>query len=343
MSNKKINIMISLVSKTENTDLEQSQLVLNISGSAINCTIVNTLRRVSMDLIPTYAYPKDSIKIEKNTSKYNNDMMRLKLSQISYPGFLFKHPNFKVPTFLLPEHFWKGVDYSDKKRELHENDKHKIEMYINKTNDTATIMNVTSHDITFFENGEKITYPYKKSPCFILGLNPKEEFKSYAVAQLGIGEANNIWAAAGNTYYKQLKPDETEYLLTVESAGQISEQEILVKCCEIIKIKLEQIKEIVIRQHDTEENRNSLRIQLILTNEDHTMGQLLNRTLQDKAEMAGSNILFCGQAMKDNLAKEVIIKLVISKGNILETIFDAIDYLIEVYNKMGNEFAKLAS
>lgn len=334
----KIDIKITQVSKIEHVDLEQSQLVLRIAGKSVNCTIVNTLRRASLDLIPTYAFVREAIKIEKNTSKFNNDMMRLKLSQIGYPGYIFKHPNFKLPTFILPEHFWKNVDYSDKKRELHENDKYRIEMYINKTNDSATVMNVTSHDITFYENGTKITYPYKKTPCAILGLNPKEEFKCYAVAGIGIGEANNIWAAASNTFYEQLKDDETEYLFTIESKGQIPEYEILVKCCEIIKIKLGQIKEIVIKQHNTEENKNSNRITLILTNEDHTIGQLLNKVLQDHP-----NVVFSGVAMRDNLVKEVLFKIVTKEANLIETIFDNIDYLIDLFGKMSKMFTDLSA
>lgn len=335
---KKIDINITQASRTEHVDLEQSLLALKISGKSINCTIVNSLRRVAFDLIPTYAFVREAIKIEKNTSKFNNDMMRLKLSQIGYPGYIFKHPNFKLPTFILPEYFWKNVDYSDKKRELHENDKHKIEMYINKTNDGATVTNVTSHDITFYENGTKITFPYKKTPCSIVGLNPNEEFKCYAVAQLGIGEANCIWSAASNAYYEQLKDDETEYIFTIESKGQIPEYEILVKCCEIIKIKLGQIKEIVIRQHNTEENKNSNRITLILTNEDHTIGQLLNKALQDHP-----NILFSGVAMKDNLVKEVLFKIVTKDANLIETIFDSIDYLVDLFSKMSKMFSDLSS
>jgi DNA-directed RNA polymerase subunit L len=335
-SHNKINVNVSAVSKTEVVDLEQSQLVLRFSGNSVNCTIVNTLRRISYDLIPTYAFPGEAIKIEKNTSKYNNDMMRLKLSQIGYPGFIFKHPNFKLSTFVLPEPFWKNVDYSDKKRSLHENDKYKIEMYINKTNDGSGIINVTTHDITFYENGTKITYPYKKSPGLILGLNPGEEFKCYAVAQLGIGEVNNIWAAAGNTFYEQIKDDETEYLFTIESAGQINEYEILVKCCEIIRIKLDHIKEIVVRQHDTEENKNSSRLQLILTNEDHTVGQLLNKVFQDHP-----NVLFSGIAMKDNLVKEILFKIVTKDAKMLETIFECIDYLRELFGKISSDISKL--
>jgi len=330
------NISITQESITEHVDLEQSQLVLKISGKSVNCTIVNTLRRVSYDLIPTYAFASDAIKIEKNTSKYNNDMMRLKLSQIGYPGYIFKHPNFKMPTFILPEHFWKNVDYSNRKRELHENDKYKIEMYINKVNDTATTINVTSHDIAFYENGQKITYSYKKSPCLILGLNPGEEFKCYAVAQLGIGEVNNIWSAAGNVFYEQLKDDESEYMFTIESAGQIKEYEILVKSCEIIKIKLNQIKEIVLKQHNTEENKNQPRITLILTNEDHTIGQLLNRALQEHP-----NVKFSGIAMKDNLVKEVLFKIVTNDKKVLETIFECIDYLSNLFTKMSADFTKM--
>src|SRR5205807_163936 len=104
---------------------------------------------------------------------------------------------------------------------------------------------------------------------------------------------------------------------------------------EIIQIKLGQIKEIVIQQYNTDENKKANRITLILTNEDHTVGQLLNKVLQEHP-----NVLFSGVAMKDNLVKEILFKIVTKEINMIETVFECIDYLVELFNKMKAMFAK---
>jgi DNA-directed RNA polymerase subunit L len=332
----KIDITVTQLSRTEHVDLETSQLKLKFKGSSVNCSVVNALRGVSYDLIPTYAFHPAAMKIEKNTSKFNNDMLRLKISQITYPGFTFKHPSFKLDTFILPEKYCTNVDYSDRSRELYEKDKYKIEMYINVKNNTHSTLNVTSHDITFYENGEKIKYPYKKSPCLILGLNPGEEFMCYCVGQLGIGDVNNIWSAAANAYFEQLKDDESEYDFVIESMGQISEYEIMHKACNLIKIKLERFKDIVDKQYNTKEYHDSTRIKLVLPGEGHALGQLLNRTFQ-----MHKSVLFSGVAMLDNLVSEITFKIVTDKVNPVKVIFECVEYAIKLMDSIDRSISSM--
>ena len=56
--------------------------LFTIKGKDINYITINTLRRVILTLVPTFAFDPENIIIEKNTSVYNNDYMRLRLSSI---------------------------------------------------------------------------------------------------------------------------------------------------------------------------------------------------------------------------------------------------------------------
>lgn len=331
-----LDIQIKEVEKIELIDLENSCLQLLISGKDINCTIVNTLRRIGYDYIPTYAFCKESIKVEKNTSKITNDQLRLKISQIGYPGFIFKHPNFTNNILILPEKYWKNVDYSNKNRLKYDKDKKKIEMYINVKNTGHDLLDITSNNIKFFEDGEEIKYPYKKSPYYILKLNPGEQCSLHAIAELGIGKVNAIWAAASNIYYKQLTDDETSYDFFVESNGQYDEYVILIKSCQIIIEKLNQIKDIISKTYNTSDMEDKDSVELILTGEEHTIGQLLNRALQDDAQT-----IFSGVSVMDLFIDEVKIKLRTKVNNPLTLVFDRINYLINIYQEIFNQLNKL--
>ena len=81
MSN--FDLKIVQIHKQEFKNLQNSQLVLEISGDNSNYTLVNTLRRLALDYIPTYAFPKETILIEKNNSIFDNDYMSLRLSQMT--------------------------------------------------------------------------------------------------------------------------------------------------------------------------------------------------------------------------------------------------------------------
>jgi len=55
-----------------------NKLHIEFSGKDVNHVLINTLRRIIIQHIPTYAFNK--IDIAKNTSVFNNDVLRLRLS-----------------------------------------------------------------------------------------------------------------------------------------------------------------------------------------------------------------------------------------------------------------------
>ena len=61
----KADIKITQVSKQEFSNLRSSQLILLFSGKTVNTTLVNTIRRLTQDYVPTYAFPVETITIER--------------------------------------------------------------------------------------------------------------------------------------------------------------------------------------------------------------------------------------------------------------------------------------
>ena len=77
---KKINV--KKISWTK--DLTDSRLEFNIQGDNINHTIANTLRRVGTTNVPIYAFT--NVDINENTSIFNNNYLKLRLSNLPVLG-----------------------------------------------------------------------------------------------------------------------------------------------------------------------------------------------------------------------------------------------------------------
>lgn len=313
-----MNIKQLLYNKPKfNPDLESSVLKLRFINTSP--TIINTLRRVSMDNIPCYAFHGDAMIFEKNTSiAFNNDYLRLRFSQL--PIY-----NIKCDLFELPDKFWKNVDFSSTDREKHPSEED-IDIYINSKNITGDIINVTTNDITCYMNNEKIKIYDDKYPILIIKLKPNEEIKCHLHAVLGIGEGNSIWASSINSYYEILDKD---IIFSIESNGQFNEYEILIKSCKYIIKRIMDIKNTI---KDIKEDT----LILELENEDHTIGNLITYFLQinDKIE-------FAGMAKPDLLQKKIVIKIKGTK-QLDDLINKTMDNIISYYDNIMSMLEKLS-
>ena len=323
-----IDIKITQLHKQEFHNLQASQLVLEFVGSTVNTSLINTLRRLSLDYIPTYAFASELIQIEENTSIFNNDYMRLRLSQITIP-------KIQIPFAHISDKYWRFIEYSNPDREKYENDQKNIEIYLNIVNDSQDILNVTTNHMQVFEDGNELAEKFDpKYPHLLVQLRPKESFKFRAQAALGLGKRNNIWAAAAQSFYSEL--DNNRFKLVIESQGQMDEYEILHKGCQIMKIKLDEIRNIINKNYNlpTIIDQDSLIIKL--QNEDHTIGNILNEFLQNN-----KNILFSGLSKPDLLLDEIVIKFVSASNNPLIPLFETIDYIIDIFNEIEKQLIKL--
>lgn len=292
----------------------KSKLVLEFSGKNSSTILVNTIRRVVMDNIETYAWDVKDIKITSNTSIYNNDMMKYRLSQL--------------PIFNLKN-----------KKDLN------INMAINVHNTSETIMNVTTdtEGVRFYENDEEIKHKYK-SPILLIQLKPKQQFNCSMTASLSTGEKNNIWCGASNAFYDDhttneitgefIKNPTNKITLTIESQGQFTEYELVDLACSYIINKLNTILDNMKTQYNKDNQEGDVQI-FKLENEDFTMGNLVNDYLQNH-----KNIKMSGLSKPDGVVRTVIIQCTNDK-NLLVSIGEAINLCIDMYKYIQTAVNKL--
>jgi DNA-directed RNA polymerase subunit L len=325
-----IDINIEEVEKQETNGLEYSYLILKLKGSDVNPILVNTLRRVMLNNIPTYAFASECIQIEQNTSVFNNDQMRVRLTQL---------PIIKTRMDLsyLEDKYWLDVNYTDPEREKHPSEQN-IQIYISATNTDDNIRNVTTNDVQYYENNIKIESKYNKQyPIVLIQLRPREVFNCKLKAVLGTGERNIIWAGAGNVYYNI---DGDEAVLNIESHGQFDEYELFWKACRFMQYKLSDMKKLIFDKYEKNilKNETLQSVELSLDNESHTFGSIITDVLQDR-----DDVIYAGVGKRNELIKQITIsvKYKSALSNPLEPVMQSIDVVIERMKFLENKIVKL--
>jgi len=239
------DIHVKVIEHAKINDSYNNFLILQLTGSDINNVILNTLRRVIMELVPTYAFDKTNIDITKNTSIYNNDYMRLRLCHFPIIGIdnpietIQQSANLEYEANIST--FEKKIEDINIIAEKEQADKlekaQNFIIYINVKNTTSEILSVTtSHqDIRYYYKTKPIQSPYIQ-PLLIIKLKPGEEFISTLTSTLNIGlKYANYMPNAVCSYVEE---SEHSYRFNLESLKQLTEKEIIIRACHLIIIKL---------------------------------------------------------------------------------------------------------
>lgn len=329
-SKSAIDINIKQLHKQEFSGLQGSKLILGFTGESVTPSLINTLRRLSYLYVPTYAFNRGAIEIEKNSSIYNNDYMKLRLSQLTIP-------KVKNSIIMVPDKYWKDVDYADPTREKLPQDKKVLEMYVTEKNDSKDIMDVTTDHAKIFENGQENKNKFKNiAPILLVKLRPGEEFSCRAVGVLGLAKRDDIWAAAGNAYFENLDDKDNNYKFFIESQGQMDEYEILYKSCLIFKEKLKILKHIINDKYNTSEIKKQHALKIVIDNEDHTLGSILNEYLQ-----INNNVAFSGLSKPDILVDQIVIQMISVDTDPIKSLFEIFDYLDRLFTDIETQLIKL--
>lgn len=324
----KVDVNTKILKEQKRKGFQDSLFEVEFKGSSVDVAIVNALRRASYDLVPSYAFTPESIKIEANDSVFDNDQMRNRVSQI-------RLLDIKNPVSFLPRKYWEGVHYANEERDKHVDDKLKIEAYVNYHNDTTKIQHVTTNDISLVMDGERVEKFDKEFPSLIVSLQPNQVYKMVANGVLGIGERSAEFSPVQNCWF-EIMDDEGKksgsifpIKLSIISKGQLQEKEILRRSCEIIQKKLIDLKFKLQDKHDIPEVRESKRLSFTLDNESHTLGIILETALQDH-----NDVVFAGAPKRDHLINVMNFELRTLKKNPLKPLFEAFTYLNELYGKI---------
>jgi len=320
----KYDINIQLEEYFENDGINASYLKLKISGNDLYIKLINSLRRCVQTMIPTYAIPPELINIVANTTKaYNNDYMRSRLCELPVLGV-------DNDLYYLEDNYWRDVKYDDSLREKHESEKN-VELYVNVINKKSERINVTTNDIKMIINNELVNPYNKEYPILIIKLKEGEKFECEMRAVLGVGLVNERWGHANNSFYSY-DPKKNICIFTVEGNQQCNEYDILIKGCKCLITKLTNIKNDFKLKLESKEIVEDCRLDLVLKNENHTIGEILNYELQNNKE-----ILWSGITKPDYLIDEILIKMesIKSSKSPFNAIFDSIDELINKYSHIG--------
>ena len=129
-----LDINISLYNYDPHSDIKRGRLQLICDGTDCNRQFLNSLGRIAVKRVPSYAYAKKLINIARinpetgyhGSIAFNNDMMRLRLSNTPVM-------NIDPEISFLHEKYWQNIDYLDEKREIHPKEK-SIEVLIDVKN-----------------------------------------------------------------------------------------------------------------------------------------------------------------------------------------------------------------
>jgi len=311
-------------------ELMSSRLEFEISG--ISHTIINTFRRVILSSIPIYSF--NNITISENTSVFNNNYMKLRISNMPVYGIHSDNPIFvpaekKTDDKIVEENDLNDIDINPQDDKINSSSLKLLTMYVDYINNTDEIITVGTDDCKFYYIEKQIKTPYPKN-IPIIKLQPKQKFKMSAITELGIEDKNSIYSPVSIFSYKQLSDD--KFILMIESRGQIDEKLIIQYAYDNIKMILDNFIELI-----PEKNEPSGKFQM--NNADHTLGNLISEGLQTHKD-----IKFGGYNCPHLLDKKIIIHYELndlneSKKN--HTIKDILTEIIEDYQKVFLKINKL--
>lgn len=348
MSDFDINVEKIEFSKNEFSD---TKLTLYIHGLDINNFVLTSLRKVCTDQVPVYAFGNNGIKILRNSSVFDNTELKMSLCTLPLP-------NIKYDVKYIPYKYYDNTD------EFPENNT-KIEYYVKiKNNEFNTIRDVTTNDLNISVNDEhienKLIYD-PKYPISLFHLRYNDEIELAMKAKLGVGEMHGIYNASHTWFYDLYQEDDKEvlelremiekknkkskdtkskknnsllddyanYILIIESAGQLNEFEILKRGIELIIIKLGNIKKDV-NESQISNVSTSTDIILDFQNEDFTCIGQLNYFLQDDNDVAKS-----GASKPNYMEKRINLCFSIKENkNFLDIFNRNIDKTIKFYETL---------
>lgn len=318
-----LNIKELLYNKKK--DLNDSILKLQFTGKSVNYVLINTLRRIMLDHIPSYAFPSELINIEANTSIFNNDYMKLRLSQL--PLFNFNHDIFYLdPLYLNDDKKFDDISFVkyEKSRQ--------IDIYINSYNNTSDIINVTTNDIKILVDGEQIEsskFYLKNFPILLIQLRPNETFKAHMKSALSNGMKNKIFSSVSNVYYSYDNNNTEDIILNIESQGNLDEYTLLKYSIQNILHKLDLFDKDIDKYSINNSPKKNETILFEIANEDNTLGELLNYYFQEH-----NKIIFSGVYKPSLLERKINIKIISSDDNLITHMKDTIKIIKNIFSQI---------
>jgi len=304
-----------------------SRYEIKIKGKNINHVVINTIRRSILTYIPVYAF--NEFNFTTNESIFNNNYIKLRLRNMPVWGinnnidkYDIKQKNIKKNEILEEIEEIDDIDIENDNNNLDSSSLSQLTMYVDYKSTSKTITTITTDHVKFYYDGDSIQSPYK-IPIPIIKLQPGQSINFSAITTLGTEKLNPIYSAVCVCFYKEI--DNNEYDFIIESRGQLKEKRIIHVALLNIINSLEDIIKLIPDTQDSSEG------EIILKDENHTLGNLLSNGLQNH-----KHITFSGYRMTHFLEEKIVIEYKIKdeKYKIKNIINDVISYYIELYKEI---------
>jgi DNA-directed RNA polymerase subunit L len=297
-----------------------SRLEFDIKG--VNHTIVNTFRRIILTNIPIYSF--NNITISENTSVFNNNYMKLRISNMPVFGIASENPIFTPPKKTVAKEdvgdlgdIDSNIAYGANDEAINSSSLKLLTMYVDYVNNTNEIITVGTNDCKFYFAEKQIPSPYSIN-IPIIKLQTKQKIKLSAITELGIEETSAIYSPVSIMTYKKIA--EENYIVTIESRGQLDEKKIFQYAHDNIKMMLDNFLQLIPDKED-------ISGKLLMTNADHTIGNLISEGLQEHKK-----VKFAGYNSPHLLDKKIIFHYeLIEKMNIKDIITEIVKDYIELF------------
>jgi DNA-directed RNA polymerase subunit L len=321
---------INLAVINKELELGNSRLEFKISGPNVDYIIANTIRRTIMTEVPIYAFGE--FKFEKNSSVFHNNYIKLRLRHMpvwsieNSVDFLEKS---KPITNASNDMETIGEENEDEvqlevEKNLNSSTLKQLTMYINTKNKTNEIITVSTNDAKFYYDEKQIHSPYKV-PIPIVKLQPGQEIAFSAITKIGTEEEDTMFTPVCICVYKQINKNEFDFI--IESRGQITEKRIVQVALINIERKIKNFFKLLGDNKATVDPEDKQSGIIIVNNEDHTLGNLISRGMQQH-----KSISFAGYNLPHPLGKKVNFHYKLEKdGEIKSVIKDVVEYYSEVF------------
>ena len=300
--------MISIDNISWNKEIMNSRLEFDITG--INHNILNTFRRVMLTNIPIFSF--NNITISENTSVFNNNYMKLRISNMPVFGIHSDEPIFTkiIPVKVKEVEIEQDIT-DDSLDAVNSSSLKQLTMYIDYVNNTTNIVTVGTDDCKFYFAEKQIPSPYAIN-IPIIKLQSKQKIKLSAITQLGIEETSSIFSPVSIFAYKKL--EENKYTVMIESRGQLNEKVLLDYTHTNIQLILDNFIKLI-------PDRDDIMGKILINDADHTLGNIIAEGLQNhkKVKFGGSN-------SPHLLDKKIMVHYELyEKGNIKDIMVEIID------------------
>lgn len=311
--------MISIDKISWNKEIMNSRLEFDITG--INHNILNTFRRIMLTNIPIYSF--NTITISENTSIFNNNYMKLRISNMPVFGIHSDEPIFTkiIPVKVKEVEIEQDIT-DDSLDAVNSSSLKQLTMYIDYINNTTEIVTVGTDDCKFYFAEKQIPSPYNIN-IPIIKLQPTQKIKLSAITQLGIEETSSIFSPVSIFAYKQ--HTDNKYTVMLESRGQLNEKVLLEYTYINIKLILDNFIKLI-------PDRDDIMGKILINDADHTLGNIIAEGLQNhkKVKFGGSN-------SPHLLDKKIMIHYELyEKGNIKDIMVEIIDEYKLLFESIHN-------